>query len=196
MVWPCAETQYQRFNSCKLGNDMKVGLICYHSNIYKIYPSSWIDKYRDSILNQTFKDFEIYEVDYSMGYDHIFNHSISFVDEFPTFVHTMNWILEVAFQDCDCVFNTNCDDYYNPKWIEYTLKQIRRGYDLVSCNFKLFNEKGIYHVHNFELKNIKRELDRGNNIICHPGVCYSKRFWERGNRYIPEEIPREDLLLW
>jgi hypothetical protein len=177
---------------------MKVAVISYHSNVYKLYPLKWLEEYRDSILNQTFQDFTIYEINYGPTVGMIFWKSNYQSREFPTFVHCMNWMLDWLFNECgyDVVANTNCDDRYHPKWLEKSLEKINEGYDLVSCNFQLFNEEGIYHSHHFSRLNIEHELERNNNVICHPGVLYSKRFWQNGNRYIPEEIPVEDMNLW
>lgn len=177
---------------------MKVALMSYHKNLFDIYPTEWIEAYRDSILNQTFKDFEIFETNYGKSVGMIGWKSKFQSKEFPTFVHCMNWMLDYLFNECeyDVVANTNADDVYHEKWLEKSIAAIKAGYDLVSCNFQLFNEGGVYHSHHFSRLNIEQELERGNNPICHPGVLYSKRFWDNGNRYIPEEIPVEDMNLW
>ncbi len=177
---------------------MKVALMTYHKNLYQIYPETWIQEYCDSILNQTFQDFKIYEINYGQSVGMIFWKSHYQSIEFPTFVHCMNWMLDWLFNErgYDAVANTNADDRYEPQWLEKSIEKIKQGYDLVSCNFKLFNEEGIYHSHHFSRLDIEKELARDHNIICHPGVVYSKKFWQNGNRYIPEEIPYEDRELW
>lgn len=177
---------------------MKVALMSYHKNLYNIYPVEWIEQYRDSILNQTFQDFEIYETNYGKGVGLVFWRSNLETKEFPTFVDCMNWMLDYLFNEkgYDVVANTNVDDIYHHQWLEKSISKIKEGYDLVSCNFELFNEKGIYHKHQFEKVDIEHELTINHNPICHPGVLYSKRFWTNGNRYIPKEIPYEDLFLW
>lgn len=177
---------------------MKVALMSYHANVYELYPEDWLKDYSNSIKNQTFKDFDIFEVNYGQGFGMIFFKSIFQSKKFPTFVHCMNWMLDVLFKEkgYDYVFNSNVDDAYDPTWIDRTLTQIQKGYDIVSCNFKLFDERGIFHTHNFQLLNIRNELRKNHNIICHPGVCYSKNFWLNNNRYDPQEIPYEDMKLW
>lgn len=177
---------------------MKIAVISYHANVYQLYPLKWLEEYRDSIMNQTFKDFTIYEINYGKTVGMIFWKSNFQSREFPTFVHCMNWMLDWLFNECgyDVVANTNADDVYHEQWLEKSIAAIKAGYDLVSCNFQLFNEEGVYHSHHFSRLNIEQELERGNNPICHPGVLYSKRFWKNGNRYIPEEIPAEDMNLW
>lgn len=170
----------------------------YHSNLYNLYPPSWIDEYRESILNQTYQDVDIYELNYGSSVGMIFWTSTYISQKFPTFVHGMNHLLDLLFNehDYDCVLNTNCDDKYDENWVASSLEQIKKGYDLVSCNFFLMNESGVYHTHQFAKHNIEEQLMKGHNIICHPGICYSRKFWERGNRYNPDEIPYEDLKLW
>lgn len=177
---------------------MRVAVICYHKNVYDIYKVEWLEQYRDSILNQTFQDFTLYEINYGTTPGMIFWKSQYQSREFPTFVHCMNWMLDWLFNECgyDAVANTNADDRYHPKWLEKSIEKIKEGYDLVSCNFQLLNENGVYHAHYFSNVNIEHELARGNNPICHPGVVFNKTFWEKGNRYIPEEIPVEDMNLW
>ena len=174
-----------------------VAVISYHKNADKIYPAKWIDEYRNSIENQTFKDFDLFEIEYGGGDYRIFEKSLYESKAFPTFVHTLNYLLDELFEaGYDCVLNTNCDDKYSNLWIEKTLPYIKNGYDLVTCNFYLMNDNGVYHTHNFEKLNIENELNKNNNIICHPGCCFNKTFWQRGNRYVPEEIPTEDLKMW
>jgi hypothetical protein len=107
-------------------------------------------------------------------------------------------MLDYLFNECgyDAVGNTNLDDIYHPKWLEKSIEKIKEGYELVSCNFQLFNEEGIYKTHQFENLDLGKELEREHNIICHPAVVYAKSFWQKGNRYDPDQIPYEDRELW
>ena len=65
---------------------MKVGIICYHKNLSN-YPKEWIEKFRDSIRNQTWKAYTIYELNYGGTDERIFSESEFESKEFPTFVH-------------------------------------------------------------------------------------------------------------
>lgn len=176
---------------------MKVALISYHANLFQVYPEKWINDYRDSIEGQTYERVDIYEVNYGDKIGMVFFKSIFESKKFPTFVDCMNYMLDFLFKEkgYDFVFNSNVDDLYHPEWVEKTLKWANR-FHLVSCNFKLFNDDGVYHTHRFERLNIFRELSINHNIICHPGVCYSRRFWETYGPYDPSEIPYEDMKLW
>lgn len=176
----------------------KVALLCYHKNLSTIYPQEWVDEYRDSILGQSFKDFDVYEINYGGGDERIFvGDKFAYMSkEFPTFVYALNYLLDHVFSlGYDYVWNTNADDYYSPQWIEKQLKYMEMGYDLVSANFALVSNGEIVHRHRFHNMDIPEELKKGHNPICHPAVSYSKEFWKT-NRYIPEELPYEDMKLW
>lgn len=175
---------------------MKVALICYHKNIHKIYPHSWINKFRNSILGQTYKEFDIHELNYGGTHERIFKGSEFVSSFFENFVDAMSWQLDQLFEsEYEYVFNSNCDDYFSLDRIEKQLVYLKNGYELVSSNFTLVEKEKEIHTHRFHHLDIKRELQKGHNIICHPSVAYSKDFW-RKNRYNSKEIPAEDLRLW
>ncbi len=176
---------------------MKIALIAYHKNISKIYPERWIETYRQSIELQTYKKFDIYEVNYGITTERIFPDSIFEQKEFTNFVHVQNYLLEKLFSEgYDAVFNSNVDDHYSVRWIEKLIGFLRQDFDIVSSNFVIFDEKELMKKHFFDKLIIEQELLNNHNIICHPAVMYNKTFWEKGNRYNPDEIPLEDMLLW
>lgn len=175
---------------------MKVALLTYHKNIKNIYPQQWIDKYRDSIEDQTYQEFQIFELNYGGGNERIFEHSYFESYPYPTFVHALNYLLDKCFSSgYDYVMNTNCDDYYRNDAIERLLIDIQKGYDLVSSNFCLVKNDIVFKYHQFDKMNIGEQLDKNHNIVSHPCLIYSANFW-KSNRYNPEEIPIEDLELW
>lgn len=179
---------------------MRVAVISYHKNVFQLYPETWITDYRESIENQSYSNFDLYEVNYGESFGMIFMKSNFQSKKFETFVHCMNWMLDYLFNELnyDYVANTNVDDKYDVRWLEKSIKTIyQRKYDLVSCNFKLFNdERGVYHTHYFHVHSIREQLAKDHNIICHPGVVYSRKFWLENGPYIPEEIPFEDMKMW
>jgi len=176
---------------------MKVALMAYHSNLSKIYPPTWVEEYRSSILAQTYKDFDIYECCYGKEKERIFDNSVYTHYEFPSFVHVMNYLLSVLFENgFDCVANSNVDDKFSADWIKKLLPYIDFGYDVASCNFVIFQDEKMLGKHYFDKLNIEEELNRQHNILCHPAILFNKTFWEKGNRYKPDEIPLEDLKLW
>ncbi len=186
---------------------MKLGVVFFHKNIQSIYQERWIKKCVDSILSQTIGEFSIYEINYGGdGYSILNNRKIKnphfFLSEKKkNHAEAMNAIIDLAFKDgCDCVFNTNLDDFYHNQRFEIQLDWIQNGYDLVSSDFCYIEEVNGDDIVTLT-KNIKRfgdiqeNLERGHNIVAHPCVAYSRKFWE-SNRYVPEEIPMEDMFLW
>lgn len=176
---------------------MRVALICYHKNLNSLYPLNWINQYRNSILNQTYQDFDIFELNYGGGQERIFTNSVFVSHRFQTFVHAMNYMLDSLFQPhgYDCVFNTNCDDYYAPQRIERQLPWIEQGFDIVSSNYTIIRNEIEHEKTEFHNLDIGHNLNSQHNIVAHPAVAYSKKFWNE-NRYDPNEIPYEDLKLW
>jgi len=184
----------------------KVGVIFYHKNILQIYYPHWVKKSVESILNQKYSDFKIYEINYGgESYSVLdgFQHSkeLSFYScPLDNHAQAMNFILDKAFEDgCDYVFNTNLDDYYSGDRIQKQLQFFNFGYDLVSSNFCYIEGDGhsdrILKYFEVSDKKIEEEFKNNNNIIAHPCVAYSKKFWEN-NRYTDSEIPEEDFSLW
>lgn len=175
---------------------MKVFLISYHKNINLIYPKQWVDQFRESILNQTYKDYKILEINYGGGDERIFKNSNYESIAMPTFIDAMNYLINKAiYYGADAICNLNSDDWYDFDWLKVQLPFIEKGYDIVSCNFSLFRDGVMYHEHHFENLNIKDELNKNHNILCHPAICYSRNFLEN-NRYVPDQFPTEDLQLW
>lgn len=173
-----------------------LAVIVYHKNISHIYEPEWINMFRESILNQTRKDFIIYELNYGGNNERLFERSIYESIEMPNFVHAMNYLIDKAFANwATAVFNTNCDDIYSIHRISKQAPLFEEGYDIVSSNFSLMRDGEVFHAHKFEHVDIETELMRGHNVICHPVVAMSKAFWEC-NRYDPSQIPTEDLQLW
>lgn len=176
---------------------MKLILICYHKDVFKLYPAHWVYRFKASVLLQTYSDFEIYEVNYGGVEERIFERSNFESKKMPTFVHAMNYLINKALDaGADIVGNLNADDYYAPNWLGKELPWIKYyAYDLVSCNFTLIENDKPIHFHIFDRLDIKKELAKNHNCIAHPAVLYSRKFLEN-NSYVPEEIPAEDLLLW
>lgn len=175
---------------------LKVAVICYHKNAQQLYPAEWIAKYKHTIDNQDYNDIDIFECCYGGEKYQIFPNSNFEHIEFPTFVHAMNYLIDKAFSlGYDAVANTNVDDFYTMDRITRQIPYIKAGFDIVASNFTLIMPSGQQHQHKFHLLNIQTELYRNNNIIGHPVVMYSRRFWDK-HRYDPAEIPFEDMKLW
>ncbi|NBO36002.1 hypothetical protein EBU91_00420 [bacterium] len=186
----------------------KIGVVFFHKNIEEIYSQKWIEKCINSILSQTLQNFEIYELNYG-GKDFSilkkFNPS-QMLNFFSTDLlnhgEALNFILDKAFEDgCSRVFLTNMDDYYDLRRFEIQNNFLDSGYDLVSSDFCYIQEiEGTDQiVHQVGVKkhgsDLLKLLEKGLNPIAHPCVAMNKIFWQH-NRYIPYEIPKEDMNLW
>jgi hypothetical protein len=186
---------------------MKIGVIFFHKNIKSIYKERWINKCIETILNQTVKDFSIYEINYGGDNFSLFEkielkNPYTFIsEEKSNHAEAMNRIIDLAFEDgCEYVFNTNLDDYYELNRFEKQIEFLDQGYDIVTSDFCYVEEIGNDDKITFykEIKksgDIRENLMRNHNVIAHPCVSYTKKFWE-SNRYDIGEIPEEDLNLW
>jgi hypothetical protein len=184
-----------------------VGVIFFHKNIRSIYKEIWIEKCIKSILHQDFTSFKIYELNYGDDdYSFIKKSGTKrkfdfYSSSFDNHADAMNFIITKAFEDgCDYVFNTNMDDFYSKDRISKQIKVLEQGYDIVSSDFCYVEEINGEDVITFYKRiksfgGIEENIERGHNIIAHPCVAYSKKFWDV-NRYVAQQIPREDLLLW
>jgi hypothetical protein len=186
--------------------ELNLGVIFYHKNILDLYYPPWIKKSVESMLNQKNSNFKIYEINYGgeqysvlEGIGH--SKKVDFYSgNFNNHAQAMNFILDKAFEDgCDYVFNTNLDDYYSGDRIQKQLEFLIQGFDLVSSNFCYIegdgNSDSVLKYMTMSDGNIQDHFDRNHNVVAHPSVAYSKRFW-LGNRYDDSEIPQEDFLLW
>ena len=184
---------------------MKSAVILYHKNINKIYKSEWIEECIQSIVNQTYKDYFVYDLNYG-GDDFNFSNYFDknnykfFSESLENHAEAMNYLFDRCIEDdMDCVFNINLDDYYDLNRFDIQLDKIKEGYDIVSSNFRYigdirFNGWGGQDEFKYNGENISEKLEF-DNIIGHPSVCYSRNFINK-NKYIPTEIPKEDWELW
>ena len=187
---------------------MKVAAILYHKNIQNLYKEEWIEQGINSIKNQTFQDFIIYELNYgdeklnlSKKYN-LGKKTKFFEHKLNNHAEAMNFLFEECLKNkIDIAVNNNIDDVSDVLRYEKQVELVKSGYDIVSSNFEYLNED----LHNSLQLNgkkmimnnliISQELQKEHNVICHPSVCYSRKFIEN-NKYIPGEIPKEDLRLW
>lgn len=177
----------------------KLALICFHKNL-SLYDKRWINKYRDSILEQTYKDFDIFEINYGGTNDRIFNNSTFSNEIFNYHSDAHNFLLDKVFNSgYDWCLNSNIDDFYNLDRIKKQSEYFDSEYDIISCNYIHVDENdeiiGEVLLSSFEFE-IEHSLKTGHNIIAHPAVMYSKNFWLSKDKLKSNEIPRDDLNLW
>jgi len=148
------------------------------------------------------------------------NHKLFYFHE-PLKDHSYayNYILDKVFSSdtkYKYCFNINIDDFYDLTRFERQFKILEKlNYDLVSSNMIYVDKddkpfKNInYLAYNFvspkeiplkeqiqkEQDYIKKEFKRNHNIVAHPCVCFTRRFWELMRPY-ENKVPIEDLLLF
>lgn len=175
---------------------LKTIMLVYHKNVFSVYKEQWLNDFVFSVLHQTYVEFQIYEMNYAGGKERLFANSTFFSEPLPTFVHAMNYLIEKALNDgADVIANSNCDDTMSLDRLEVQLPFIENGYDVVSSNFCLVREDAIIKFHKFDKLDLKHELSLNHNIIGHPSCVYSRHFL-LNNKYEPDLIPLEDLILW
>lgn len=176
---------------------MRAGVIIFHKNV-RNYPPRWIKKCVESIRNQTYRDFIVYELDYSDTGIQIYEGSVFTSKQMDNHALAHNYLLDQVFADgCQCAMNVNVDDFYALERFEVQVKAMKSGYDVVSSNFYRVDDKDrIIDILNFSNMNITREAARGHNILAHPVLCYSKHFWTNCTRLDPNQIPADDFHLW
>lgn len=178
-------------------------LIVYHANLAQNYERRWVDAFVASIEAQTVK-VPILELDYGERSEGpLFNSALGFLHlTVPTHADAQNVLAGVAFDDdYDLVLNTNVDDVYA---FDRVAKQVacfeETKADVISSDFYWIDGNGdVISVFRASTYDVKAELARDHNVICHPTVCLSRPFWQDWKDdlcYKPEEIPLEDIRLW
>lgn len=180
---------------------LKLTVIIYHKNIKTIYRPEWVEKCLDSIRNQTYKEYRVFELCYSDVSERLWEGSEYIHKPMTNHIAAMNYILDLAFADgCDVVFNVNLDDFYHPNRFTAQLAAIHAGYELVSSNFQHIEEVDGVDVLGQEMKfhdrDILVEAEVGHNILCHPVIAYTKGFWNKYKYYNTNELGYEDFNLW
>lgn len=178
---------------------MKVAVIIFHKNIDSYYKPEWIAKCYDTIARQEYKDFDVFEIDYGGTGRQTYEGSRFFNKAMDTHAHAHNYLLDLVFNEgYDCAFNTNVDDWYALNRFNTMLPYISKGYDLVSSNFYRVDkfEEVIQPLTFHNMDPVREAFKRNHNIIAHPVVCYSRKFWLRGDKLKPAEIPADDFALW
>lgn len=178
---------------------MKAAVMIFHKNIKTYYPWEWIRKCYDSILMQSYKDYDVFELDYGGTNNHTFPKSKFFSIPMANHAEAHNFLIDVIFdRDYDCAFNVNVDDWYALNRFELQLPWIEKGYDVISSNFYRVNEdesmKQEFRFHERDM--VYEAFEKNHNILAHPVLCYSRKFGKEAEKLIPSEIPKDDFNLW
>lgn len=175
----------------------KAAVIIFHKNSWK-YPLKWVTECISSIKNQTYKKFDVFEIDYGGNNVQIYSGSRFMSVKLADHAEAHNFLLDIVFfLGYDSAFNVNIDDFYALDRFEKQLKYVDAGYDIISSNFHNIDGAGtIINDMQVSKLNIGKEFKRGHNIIAHPVLCYSRNFWTSCTRLNPKEIPVDDFNLW
>lgn len=176
---------------------MKYAVIIFHKNVHH-YPLNWIGKCVHSMKNQTCSKGDFFEIDYGNDNIQIYSGSNFESKELKNHAEAHNYLLDKVFDlGYDCAFNVNIDDYYALNRFEKQLPYIEKGYDVVSSNFFNIDEEGnVLQGMKMNDKDLQEESRKNHNIIAHPVLCYSRKFWTSCTRLNPNEIPVDDFKLW
>jgi hypothetical protein len=149
-------------------------------------------------------------------YQNILNKHYFFNQIFENHIYAMNFLLNKIFDKNNTYkycFNINIDDYYNINRFQEQIDFIKEfNVDLVSSQMIYIDENNniIKHIdylaykkfNSYALNGIIKEnvyiadnLKKNHNIISHPSVCYTKKFWKLIGPY-DNCIPLEDLILF
>lgn len=177
---------------------MKSAVIIFHRNIDSYYPKEWVDKCLNTIRNQSYQDFQVFELDYGGAGRQIYRGSEFDSVMMNNHAEAHNYLLDKVFkEDYDCAFNVNVDDWYALNRFEKQLPYIEQGYDVVSSNFYRVNEdESVKQSFFFDQRDIVKESEREHNVLAHPVLCYSKNYWTNCDKLDPKDIPFDDFILW
>lgn len=175
---------------------MKTALILFHKNLSR-YPIGWIAEYKNSIRNQSYRNFSIYELNYGGGEERIFEES--FFDSVPMADHAEahNYLIDDLFKkDYDLILNTNVDDVYPLDRVEIQVSSFDSLIPVSSGNYVGFRENNKYSPTSFHTMNIGEEFKKDHNIIAHPACAYTKSLLDYNESLISNEIPSDDFQMW
>ncbi len=180
---------------------MKIGIIIYHKNIMSYIDTHIIKKCLESIENQTYKKFDVLELDYSK--DDQFDITIKslgylkdrprkyFRKQFDNHIEAMNFLLDKAFNELgyNIIFNINLDDIYHERRFEKQLRMVVcDNYDLVGSNYTLlkiedYGKKSLKDIKLIKNKTptqqqLKIKFNKNKLVIPLSSMCITKKAWK------------------
>lgn len=192
---------------------MKVAVIFFHSNILNLYKKRWIIESVNSILNQTFNDFDIQEINYGGdGFSlseicDFNNHKHYFYNEkLQNHIYGQQYLFDKCKNEYDIIFNTNLDDISYPERFEKELNLYKSGnFDVVYTDIEYMKEVDdkdeVFYDLNLRKYNtqklIEEQVLNGHNVIANPTVSYTKRFLQENKLDLDiYRTNQEDFDLW
>jgi hypothetical protein len=163
-------------------------IIIFHSDIFKFFNKSIINKSLDSLYNQTFQNFDVMELCYDGTNTKLWkkNKNYKFFNQkFNNYVDAINFLLKKGFYEFNYknLFIVNLDDIYHNNRLN-ELKNHFNDYDIISSNYYILEDNNKirkreiisenYDI-NYNLDNIIRYKIRNNErIIDISGVIINK----------------------
>jgi len=127
--------------------NFKCAALVYHKNIFEIYQKKWITKCIDSIINQSFIEYDILELNYGGTSFSLFpatieNKKYFWNKHFNSHHEARGFLLHKAFHEMgyDVIFNVQLDKFYHLDRFQYQVDAIQRGYDIISSVNHLSNK--------------------------------------------------------
>ena len=145
----------------------KCAVIFFHKNIQNLYKENWVKTCVDSILQQKFVQFDVFEVNYGNSDYSIFKNLnklkyFFYKRNYVTHTEAMTFLLNKCFleHEYDYVFNTNMDDYYDTCRFYYQLQDI-------IINNNLLNSSLWYYISEINNKDVL--YPKGHNKFIYDG---------------------------
>lgn len=160
--------------------------------IYNTKSKDFLEKSINSILNQTYKDFELIICNDGSTNDCVYwakkicknDYRVKFIenDSNKGLAYTLNHCLKYC--NSEYIARMDDDDYSHPKRFEKQLNylELNRNVDLVSCNINLFDSNGIYSSKTF-LPKIENTDFLFNSPIVHPAIMARKSVFDSVGGY-------------
>jgi hypothetical protein len=158
-------------NNFEIINIYKCAVMFYHKNIQQLYKNEWIEKCKETILNQDYNNFDIFEINYGnddysiFENDKLINNKYYFYKkDYKYHVEAMMYLLDTCFNkyNYDIVFNTNLDDYYHIKRFSFQINDININNNVLNTTLFTYmrNDNFKSYVYDFDKKHyINKEYD-------------------------------------
>jgi hypothetical protein len=189
-------------------------IVLFHKNIKNLYKEEWIKQCIKSLENQTYNNFDIYEINYGNDNYKLKDYfSKSFLEnrkyeyvrkKFKDHSYSINYIINHGINSSNeykYIGVVNLDDYYHKDRFKIQIKKLEEGnFDVVSNNIQYIKNDGSLYkkiklTNNDNQEYIDNKFKKGDNIIAHPCATYTVNFFKKYGPY-PNTVPREDFDLW
>lgn len=146
-------------NNFVIINIYKCAVIFYHKNIKQLYKNEWIEKCKETILNQDYQNFDIFEINYGNDNHSIFknekfiNHKFYFYKKnYKYHVEAIMYLLDTCFNkyNYDIIFNTNIDDYYHIKRFSFQINDININNNVLNTTLFTYMKNNNFQTYLYD----------------------------------------------